>query len=351
MHKAVVWTESQKSDSVIEKKCQDGNPLQLVSAKLKLVNACNLRCFMCDYWKQRRKEELKTEEVTSLLSQLAEEGCQKVHFTGGEIFLRKDIVTLISHAANCGMRTNLTTNGTLTKKEQVDELMKIPLRSMTVSIDSPAPNIHDEIRGKKGALKLTLKTLDRAFKKRGGKTRIRVNTVVNRRNFKTLVEIPKLTQRFPVDGWLLIPMDPGSGWDDAMTPTQVNHYNSNIAPLLAETVKVPGFDPFIYGRETSADKVNAHQWGQGYYDDNPCYAPFFHLLVDSKGTVWPCCMGHKTMDKLGNIRRETLSEIWNGPRYQAFRKRLYSKRDDVCHRCDDFLKDNRQIAQIRSRKL
>ena len=51
-----------------------GHSPWLSSAKLKLVDACNLRCFMCDYWKGQRRDELSTEEVTRVLDGLAELG-------------------------------------------------------------------------------------------------------------------------------------------------------------------------------------------------------------------------------------------------------------------------------------
>ena len=101
----------------------------LGSAKLKLVDACNLRCFMCDYWHGRRAGELDTDEVKRVLADLASLGCRKVHFTGGEIFMRRDAIALFEEATRLGMRVNLTTNGTLLDKGRARAMLVYALAS------------------------------------------------------------------------------------------------------------------------------------------------------------------------------------------------------------------------------
>ena len=82
-----------------------------------------------------------------MLDDLAALGCRKVHYTGGELFLRKDAVQLVEAAAERGMRTNLTTNGTALDKPRLKALLKVPVRSVTLSLDSPVNHVHDRIRG------------------------------------------------------------------------------------------------------------------------------------------------------------------------------------------------------------
>lgn len=327
----------------------------LDSAKLKLVDGCNLRCFMCDYWRGRREDELTTDEVRAVLDDLAALGCRKVHLTGGELFLRKDVVELAAHSTALGLRVNLTTNGTRLDKDTLRALLKLPVRSITLSVDSPVPHVHDAIRGRQGALKATLKTLDRLLAKRGPKTRVRLNTVVHRDNLETLVEMPRLLReraapgrpRHPqhtIDGWLLIPMDP---WNEAskraaLGAEDIAFYQAHVAPILAETVHVPGFDPWIFGRDPAAFAEAARGfWALGHYRARRCHVPWFHTLVDARGDVYPCCGGHTRLPKLGNVREASLRRIWQGPAYSRFRQQMLRERTAVCHRCDDFLAENR----------
>ena len=327
-----------------------GHSPWLSSAKLKLVDACNLRCFMCDYWKGQRRDELSTEEVTRVLDGLAELGCQKVHFTGGELFLRKDVIALATHAKSLGIRVNMTTNGTRLDAELIRELLQIPVRSITLSIDSAIPRLHDALRGRKGAHKLTTRSLDRLLRWRKRRTKIRLNTVVSKRNWSALVEMPAYLRDRPVDGWLLIPVDP---WTDAATAPDaedITRYNQEIAPVLAELVRVPNFDPWIFGSPGKAmTAVRQQRWARGYYDTKRCHVPWFHTLIDARGDVYPCCMGHRRLSALGNVRSDTVSEIFRGSDYLAFRQSMRVRRPEICHRCDDFLAENKAYDGLMSR--
>lgn len=330
---------------------KSGQSPWLVSAKFKLVDGCNLKCFMCDYWKNGREGELETSEVLAALDDLAAMGCQKVHFTGGELFLRRDVLDLLEHTAALGMRVNLTTNGTVLSRDSLKALLKIPARSITLSIDSPVDYIHDRIRGQTHAYKRTVRTLDRILRWRGRKTRVRLNTVVHARNYLTLLQMPEFLRERPVDGWLLIPMDlEGTAEEAEMSEADIRRYNAEIAPALERLIDVPGFDPWIFGRTSRDIMLSAqHLHARGHYEDHRCWAPWFHTLIDSRGAVYPCCMGHRVLTPLGNIRDKPLREVFADDAYQRFRQTMLTQRPPVCHRCDDFLKDNQAIDALMSK--
>ncbi|MCB9677773.1 MAG: radical SAM protein [Alphaproteobacteria bacterium] len=315
----------------------------LTSAKLKLVDGCNLRCFMCDYWKRDRSGELTTAEVLAILDDLAVLGCQKVHYTGGELFLRKDAVQLVAAAAERGMRTNLTTNGTALDKARLKDLLRVPVRSVTLSLDSPVNHVHDRIRGREGAWKRTVRTLDKLLERRGPKTRIRVNTVVSKRNVRTLVQMVPFLRERPIDGWLLIPVD----GPEAMSEDDIRFYNARIAPVLAEATGVPDFDPWVYGRSDEDVSLGAKQrYARGYYDRKACHIPWFHTLIGPSGDVYPCCQTHRRMPPLGNVRTTPLREIFAGEAYRRLRARMLVERLPHCAECDDFTHENRAINDL-----
>ncbi len=317
-----------------------GHSPWLVSAKLKLVDGCNLKCFMCDYWKRDRAGELTTAEVLAVLDDLQALGCKKVHYTGGELFLRKDALELVEAAKQRGMRTNLTTNGTALSKPRLKALCKIPARSITLSLDSPVNHVHDRIRGVPGAWKKTVRTLDKLLERRGPKTKIRVNTVVSRRNVRTLVQMVPFLRERPIDGWLLIPVD----GPEAMTTDDIRFYNARIAPVLAEATGVPQFDPWVYGRSDADIALGAKQdYARGYYRRKPCHIPWFHTLIGPSGDVYPCCQTHRRMPPIGNVRDTPLRELFAGEGYQALRRRMLAERLPHCAGCDDFIAENQAI--------
>src|SRR5229473_3371233 len=97
---------------------------RIVNAQIELTYGCNLHCVHCytDCYNRPDliKQELRYEEVTCVLDQLAEEGCLWVCFTGGEIFMRKDFLDIYAYAKQKGFLITLFTNGTLLTKKIAD---------------------------------------------------------------------------------------------------------------------------------------------------------------------------------------------------------------------------------------
>ena len=84
-----------------------------------------------------RKELLSYEEMLRVLSVLAKEGISKVRITGGEPFLRKNMMEFLrAIKAIPGITTlNITTNGTLTEK-LIPEFKQIGIKSVNLSLDT-----------------------------------------------------------------------------------------------------------------------------------------------------------------------------------------------------------------------
>ncbi len=94
---------------------------------------CNLKCSYCSAWK-RTVPEMTTEQIKSMLDQLAEMGTRKFSYAGGESLLRDDAGEIISYAGQKGMFTTLTTNSLLVP-ERIDQLRDLDL--WIVSLDGP----------------------------------------------------------------------------------------------------------------------------------------------------------------------------------------------------------------------
>jgi hypothetical protein len=54
---------------------------------------------------------------------------------------------------------------------------------------------------------------------------------------------------------------------------------------------------------------------------------------------------------MGDLRQQSFAEIWAGANYAALRTAETMPLFSTCRRCDDFLEENRRMAQIvRSKK-
>ena len=84
---------------------------------------------------------------------------------------------------------------------------------------------------------------------------------------------------------------------------------------------------------------------------NTAAPPWFHTLVGATGDVYPCCMGHRELPPLGNVRRKSLVEIFADEPYRRFRREMLAARKPICHHCDDFLRDTRACNALLNTRL
>ncbi len=109
--------------------------------RLAVTDRCNLRCFYCmpeEGIKYIAKEELLTyEEMIRLLTLLSQMGIHKLRITGGEPFIRRDMMNFLRMASAIeGLREiHITTNGTTTAR-LVPELKTMGIKSINLSLDA-----------------------------------------------------------------------------------------------------------------------------------------------------------------------------------------------------------------------
>ena len=79
-----------------------------------------------------------------------------------------------------------------------------------------------------------------------------------------------------------------------------------------------------------------------------CIYPWIHIYANPNGSVLPCCVAdpHKHM---GNVRDNTIEEIWNGDQYKTMRqKMLAGERCEECSGC--YRQEDSGIESIRQGK-
>lgn len=325
--------------------------------KIKLIFSCNLKCEMCNHWRITREAPLSIMRFMEIIDELAELGCQKIHFSGGEALLRPQLTQLVERASSLGIRVNLTTNGTLVDKAQAKALIEAGLRGVNISIDSPERKTHEQIRGVPGSWKKACQAV-RFFRRYAhkGKLTIRINTVVSRSNYLSLANLPQFVSDLGADVINLIPVDDHCGDHLSLSRRHIAQFNARIAPVLAENAARLGLmdqaEPvYIFGNTPTAIKQGRHgKYAFGFYDQHPCFAPWTHSLIDFNGLVYACCMTREQTPPLGDLGAQTFSEIWSGAAYDQLRGQMFPASLDACPRCDDFIRQNRQILQLVQRR-
>ncbi len=109
--------------------------------RLAVTDRCNLRCNYCmpsegiDFVKNDKLLSIK--ELTTISEILVNQGIDKIRITGGEPFVRKDLMVLLRALAQMdGLNDiSVTTNATLIGPH-IDELKQLGIKNVNVSLDS-----------------------------------------------------------------------------------------------------------------------------------------------------------------------------------------------------------------------
>jgi len=172
-----------------------------------ITNRCNAACTHCFFWKElsREKDELSIVQIKKLLDTLR--GLQQILITGGEPFLREEIVEISVLFHSIGVRSvTIPTNGILT--ERITNCVSQILRStsldelkINVSLDG-THEVHDAIRNVPGCFDRACETIIRLkdLRETHRNLNVSVSCVLSRENISNLEEFIR------VAGALQIPL-------------------------------------------------------------------------------------------------------------------------------------------------
>lgn len=169
--------------------------------RLAVTDRCNLRCFYCmpeEGLNWLAREELMTyEEMMRICSLLVKMGIEKIRITGGEPFVRKDIMPFLTNLSKLSglKQLTITTNGVLTAP-LIPELKKIGIQSVNLSLDTLDRNRFFAIthRDEFPAVMNTMEQLlDHGIE-------VKLNAVVMEgKNIQDIIPLVRLTKDLPVN--------------------------------------------------------------------------------------------------------------------------------------------------------
>ncbi len=195
---------------------RDNHGRAITYLRLAVTDRCNLRCHYCMpehglEWLSRR-ELLTYEEMLRLCRLLVSLGIDKVRITGGEPFVRKDMMQFLTALSGLdGLREiALTTNGVVTAP-LVPELKRIGLRAVNLSLDTLDRERFFRIT-RRDELPRVMETLEALLRDDIG---VKINAVVmDGQNTEDIVPLAEMTRELPVDVRFIEEM-PFNGGDHA----------------------------------------------------------------------------------------------------------------------------------------
>lgn len=178
----------------------DNHDRKITYLRLSVTDKCNLRCSYCmpaEGINFIRKDELLTyEELLKISTILIRNGIEKIRITGGEPFLRKDLIKFLEKLVSTkGLKkVSITTNGVLIKN-YINDLKALGINDINLSLDT-----FDRDRFKKITGKDEFDTVrDTLFNLIDNEFNVKVNAVVMEgMNTEDILPLTRLSINLPI---------------------------------------------------------------------------------------------------------------------------------------------------------
>ena len=257
---------------------------RLTSVNLELTNHCNLSCTICPVNTTMRRA--KGFMDPALFRRVIDENPQLdfvLAFQWGEPLLHPNFFELVRYAADRGVRTMITSNGTHLSEEKRRQLLACGLDRITFSVDGDR-DTHRAIRN--------------------------YDLDVLRADIQALV-----VERDAADSSLRV----------------------DISMVVDEATE-GALDGYFVEWRGIADRVQAIPRMMAERRTTPCRELWRGaLIVLWDGRVTTCCVDSEGLLMLGNAHEESLIDVFNGERMQAIRS-AHAKRHfpDLCATCGEY---------------
>ncbi len=154
-----------------------------------LINSeCNLNCQFCFGPKPQKRVSFK--ELKDLIEKLARLGVKNVIISGGEPLLYKNIEELLCYCKKNNLKIVLSTNG-ISLAKRLDAVLP-HIDWLNLPMEASSSNLHCQLRpGFPDHLGYVIKLI-KVARKKYPRVKIKIGTVVTKRNFNGLEKIAKL---------------------------------------------------------------------------------------------------------------------------------------------------------------
>ncbi len=283
-----------------------------------ITRRCNLACEHCYIDATAvAAEELRLEEGIRLIDELARLKIPMLILTGGEPLLSRNFYAYAFHAKEVGLRTVVSTNGTLITPEAARLLKEAGIRYVGVSLDSCRPEVHDRFRGVEGAYKRAIDGLKNA-RDAGLKTGLRVT--LTKDNWHEIPALLDLTLEMEIPRFCLYHLVPvGRAADISDRDVSPEERRSVIKFLAEAAVELKDEEIEILSTDSPMDGAYLLEM----LKDDPekrervrklllnaggCTAGAKVSNINHRGDVLPCHFMPEVV--VGNVRERSFQDIW-----------------------------------------
>lgn len=263
------------------------------------TNACNLRCYTCSSDGSRKRGFMDLDLFRNIIDQAPESGVYEAAlFLAGEPLLHKDLPYMVEYVVSRGLESWLVTNGCLLTREKSEALLDAGIENMWISFDGDNKEDYEAMRI--GAV---------------------YEEVID--NVVTFLKLKK--QR---------------GLDKPDISIQMLKLRDNLHQEVRSDFKAIFKDLPLNGIFAR----NPHDWrgekaaiekqalGKNYF---PCQVFWSAMSIAWDGRVVGCSADLNGQFIMGDLRKQSIMEVWNGEEMVRHRRLLKQKRYQELPLCAD----------------
>ncbi|SDL35098.1 radical SAM/SPASM peptide maturase WgkB [Streptococcus equinus] len=320
-----------------------------------VTNRCNLHCSYCSAEAgpfASKKDEMSIEKLDSIFQELDLMGVPRVGVTGGEPFIRTDILDILKAFDKYRFAKILNTNGNLITDSIARELSKLHLDRICVTIDGSCSKIHDSQRGK-GSFKKAIEGI-----KNLQRYNLPVSTLftLGKHNVDDLINTIKLNDMLGIEYMSVMVICPTGRANDGSILTDKKHWYPVFFDLTKRIARGEFKVKFKIVPPNESDIFWTHYFPLAFYDRLDLLESVWHQKVDTdsikkreiscQAGVRACSINHKGnvygcdlmngIDELvaGNVNETSFEEIWHSsPVFKKLRNITFDNLSGKCAEC------------------
>ncbi|HVT48278.1 MAG TPA: radical SAM/SPASM domain-containing protein [Vicinamibacterales bacterium] len=266
--------------------------------QIESTNLCNAKCVFCPRDEMHRRQGVMDFDLfRKIVDECAALGITHVRMHNyGEAFLDRQLVEKVRYAKSHGIaEVGMISNGSLITEDIARAMIEAGLDAINISVDAAGKEVFERTR-----------------------VHLDYDTVIG--NIRTLARLRQ---------------EMGRKRPRLILSFVRQHDSADERAFIEEWSRV-------------ADKVHItdlHNWAgtlNATSDVNyPCYRLWLTFTVLWDGRVSLCCADFDGRNVLGDLRTQTIAQIWNSPAYRAVRRQhLQSGGPEICRSCDLPKKDS-----------
>jgi radical SAM protein with 4Fe4S-binding SPASM domain len=321
---------SKESDDLFNEEFRK-NP-RIFGLQIEVSSRCNERCIHC--YIPNKKKDIGTDMELSLIKRVLDEakemGTLQLTLSGGELFLHKEIASILRYARNNDFLISILSNLTLLKDEHITLLKEINPSLVQVSLYSMKAEEHDAITLVKGSF---LKTKNAIEKLVAADIPVQISCPVMKTNHKSYKDVLIYANKLRT-----------KAYTDFIMMAQSDHDVNNLAQRISlDETKELITEMLDFDRDylNITLKLQSKSFDIEKFKKSPvCGVGINNICLTSNGDYYPCAGWQGLV--LGNAYKQSLKDIWNNSEqikelrkisYSSFPKCVACEAKDFCAMC------------------